>query len=88
MLHCNMADRRYSPRTGVSSVTIMSKQLAISSAFSIFAMAAFALFARADDSRMSGGGIGQAFAAAPTEIDVPAGWLQPPGLPALPVLTD
>jgi len=66
----------------------MSKQLAISSAFSIFAMAAFALFARADDSRMSGSTIGQAFVGAPTEIDRPGSWLQPPGLPALPVLTD
>jgi hypothetical protein len=46
----------------------MSKQLALSSAFSIFAMAAFALHAGASDGRDSA----QRITGAPIEIEAPA----------------
>jgi hypothetical protein len=44
MLHCNIGAKPYLPRvirTGID----MSKQLAVASAFSVFAMSALALFA-------------------------------------------
>ena len=44
MLHCNMNPRAYLPRVADQRL-MMSKQLAVASAFSVFAMSALALFA-------------------------------------------
>ena len=44
MLHCNMNRKAYLPRVHDQRST-MSKQLAVASAFSVFAMSALALFA-------------------------------------------
>ena len=56
MLHCNtvFTYSRYWP----PSDTIMSKQLAISTAFSVFAMAAMVLFNTPDNSGRGGGDAG------------------------------
>jgi hypothetical protein len=44
MLHCNMSPRAYLARVTETRST-MSKQLAVASAFSVFALSALALFA-------------------------------------------
>ena len=44
MLHCNMNRKAYLPRVHDQRST-MSKQLAVASAFSVFALSALALFA-------------------------------------------
>ena len=44
MLHCNMTSKAYLARIAYQRST-MSKQLAVASAFSVFAMSALALFA-------------------------------------------
>jgi hypothetical protein len=49
MLHCNKNCRAYLAKQGVS--TVMSSQLTISAAFSVFAMAAFALLGTGQSSR-------------------------------------
>jgi len=62
----------------------MSRQLAVSAAFSVFAMAAFALFASAGESPRQPAAAG-IIAGAPIEIEAPIE-LTLPGLPALPRL--
>mgnify|MGYP006870681020 CR=1 FL=1 len=62
----------------------MSRQLAISSAFSVFAMAAFALFATMGEAPRQAD-IARNATGAPIEIEAPAD-LQLPDLPALPRL--
>ena len=44
MLHCNISAKPYLPRVTPTGID-MSKQLAVASAFSVFAMSALALFA-------------------------------------------
>jgi len=61
----------------------MSKQLAVSSAFSVFAMAAFALFAAAGGARTDS----QSIAGTPIMIEAPA-LPQLPAMPALPFLSN
>ena len=86
MLHCKIARSLYGERPGVSNATIMSKQLAISAAFSVFAMAAFALFATVGDSqRLTGAEVAGNGTGAPIRIEAPAD-LQLPDLPAMPRL--
>lgn len=60
----------------------MSKQLALSAAFSVFAMAAFALFATTGDSQRLTG-VAENLAGAPIQIEAPAD-LPLPDLPAAP----
>ena len=62
----------------------MSKQLAISSAFSIFATAAVALFATSDGVDVQS----HMIAGAPIEIKAPAELPQLPEFPALPLLSN
>ena len=47
MLHCNMACRAYMVAR-ISKRSVLSKQLALSAAFSVFAMAAFVLASTGD----------------------------------------
>jgi|GEM_PF-1260125 len=65
----------------------MSKPLAISSAFSVLAMAAFALFVTPGDNSLRGGALSRNVAGTPIEIEAPA-TLQLPGLPVLPFIAD
>jgi len=62
----------------------MSRQLALSAAFSIFAMAAFAIFATVKDSGYAGEGA----SGAPMNVEAPVDLSRLPRLPSLPVLID
>ncbi|WP_336980968.1 hypothetical protein [Altererythrobacter fulvus] len=71
----------------------MSKQLAISAAFSIFAMAAYALCATPSAFDADAGGLAalsvrEGIAGAPIEIEAPANLLRLPELPALQFTAD
>ncbi len=71
----------------------VSKQLAISAAFSVFAMTAFVLFATPSalggQSGVPGAqGMVESIAGAPIEIEAPANLPQLPQLPKLPFLAD
>ena len=71
----------------------VSKQLALSAAFSIFAMAAFMLSMtpsalEADGSVRDAATLSQSVAGAPIEIEAPAGLLQLPKIPALQFAAD
>ncbi|MCB5425903.1 hypothetical protein H0274_11585 [Altererythrobacter sp. CC-YST694] len=71
----------------------MSKQLALSAAFSIFAMAAFVLSTtpsalEADGALRNSVALPQSVAGAPIEIEAPAGLFQLPKIPALQFAAD
>ncbi|KPL68522.1 hypothetical protein SZ64_10650 [Erythrobacter sp. SG61-1L] len=71
----------------------MSKQLALSAAFSIFAMAAFALCTTPSAFDADAGALGaiavrESIAGAPIEIEAPANLLQLPEIPALQFVAD
>ena len=67
MLRCNMAGPTYMPGN-ISKRTVLSKQLALSAAFSVFAMAAFVL-ASTGDADASGA---ETLAGAKVEAPAPA----------------
>ena len=68
MLHCKNIFRTYLPVTTSTIGCFMSKQLAVSASFSVFAMAAFVLFATPDHTAAGA----QAEAYAPAGIAVVA----------------
>lgn len=67
MLHCKLISPAYLPVPNKTIGCVMSKQLAISASFSVFAMAAFVLSATPDFSQ------GQMAAGAQAEARAPAG---------------
>ena len=68
MLRCNMAGPTYMPGS-ISKRTVLSKQLALSAAFSVFAMAAFVLASTGD---VRGGEGAKTLAGAKVEAPAPA----------------